>query len=121
NKEAITGLGDKLGIPVKPENKKTVNALEKLFPTDPVRATIRKPLDQVSAQRRLADHKERPAPHNFPAFEEFGKDMRALAEGLEILRDDIAQRLDVNVARCERRASAMQGIPVFDTERPPKP
>jgi hypothetical protein len=74
----------------------------------------------VSAQRRLAAHKERPASHKFPAFEEFGKDLRALVEGLEILRDDIAKRLDVNVARCEKRASAMQGVPVFDTERPPQ-
>jgi hypothetical protein len=36
NKEAITELGDKLGIAVKSGDKTTVNALEKLFPTDSV-------------------------------------------------------------------------------------
>jgi hypothetical protein len=47
--------------------------------------------------------------------------MRALVGALEILRDDIAKRLDVNVARCEKRASAMLGVPEFDTQRPPLP
>ena len=121
SKEAIERLGDKLGILVKPGDKTTVNALEKLFPTGSVRDAIRKPLDQVSAQRRLSDHKARPGSHSFPAFEEFGKDMRALVEALELLRDDIAQRLDANVARCEERASAMRGLPDFDKQRPPQP
>jgi hypothetical protein len=121
NKEAIARLGDILGIAVKAGDKNTVNALELLFPSDPVRTAIRKPLDQVSAQRRLADHKERPTPQRFPAFEEFGKDMRELVEALELLRDDLARRLDVNIARCEKRSSAMQGLPVFDLRRPPQP
>jgi len=121
NKEAITKLGDKLGIAVRAGDKNTVTALEMLFPSDSVRATIRKPLDHVSAQRRLADHRERPAPQKFPAFEEFGNDMRALVEALETLRDDLASRLDVNVARCEKRASAMHHLPVFDPQRPPQP
>ncbi|MEP6715859.1 MAG: hypothetical protein ABJC09_09795 [Terriglobia bacterium] len=121
NKEAIARLGDKLGIAVKAGDKNTVNALELLFPSDPVRTAIRKPLDQVSAQRRLADHKERPTPQRFPAFEEFGKDMRELVEALELLRDELATRLDVNIARCEKRASAMHGLPVFDLHRPPQP
>jgi hypothetical protein len=121
NKEAITKLGGKLGIAVKAGDKNTFNALEMLFPSDSVRAAIRKPLDQVSAQRRLADHKQRPAAQKFSAFAEFGKDMRALVEGFEILRDDLASRLNVNIARCEKRVSAMKGLPVFNPNRPPQP
>ena len=47
--------------------------------------------------------------------------MRALVEACEILRDDLAKRLDVNIARCEKRASAMEMLPVFDPLRPPEP
>jgi hypothetical protein len=121
SKQAITRLGDKIGIAVKPGDKTTLNALEMLFPSESVRSAVRKPLDQVATHRRLADHNERPAPQSFPAFEEFGKDMREVVEGLEILRDDLAKRLDVNVARCEKRASAMQDLPVFDERRPVQP
>jgi hypothetical protein len=118
NKDAISGLGDKLGIPVNPGGKTTLNALEKLLPCDSVRSAVRHPLDHVSKHRRLADHNERPEPQRFPAFEEFGNDMRAVVKGLEILRDDLAKRLDFNVARCEKRASAMESLPVFDERRP---
>jgi hypothetical protein len=65
NKEAIRGLGDKLGITVKPGDKRTVAALQALFPCEPVRSAVRGPLDQVSEQRRLATHKERPPPRDF--------------------------------------------------------
>lgn len=121
NKEAIRRLGDKLGITVKPGDKNTVDALEKLFPSEPVRSDVRGPLDQVSEQRRRASHKERLIAENFPAFEEFGKDIRAVVRGIEIIRDDLAKRLNVNVARCEERASAMRSLPVFDESRPTQP
>ena len=73
NKEAIAKLGHKLGIVVRAGDKNTVNALEMLFPSDATRMAIRKSLDQVSAQRRLADHKARPAPKNFPLSRSSGK------------------------------------------------
>jgi hypothetical protein len=38
-----------------------------------------------------------------------------------MLRDDLAHRLDVNIERCERRASALRSLPEFDPQRPPQP
>ena len=121
NKEAIKGLGAKLGIAVNPDDKTTVRALETLLLSDTVRSAVRRPLDQVSKQRRLAGHKERPPAERFPAFEEFGKDVRALVTALEILRNDLAARLNVDVARCEERASALKDLPAFDESRPVRP
>jgi hypothetical protein len=121
NKDAIKGLGDKLGITVKPADKRTLDAIETLFPIEPVRSTVRNPLDHVSDQRRLGSHKQRPPAQTFPAFEEFGKDVRAVIRGIETVREDLAERLNVNVTRCEERASAMQFLPVFDKSRPTQP
>jgi len=118
NKEAIKGLGDKLSITVKPGDKRTLDALEMLFPRESVRSAVRCPLDHVSEQRRLGSHKERPLAQSFPAFEEFGKDIRAVVKGIEAVRDDLAERLNVDVACCEERASAMRKLPVFDESRP---
>lgn len=121
NKEAIRGIGDKLGITVKPGDKRTVDALEMLFPRESVQSAVRGPLDRVSEQRRLASHKERPPAQSFPAFEEIGNDIRAVVRGIETVRDDLAERLNVDVARCEERASAMRPLPIFDESRPTQP
>jgi len=91
-----------------------------LFPCE-VRSAVRGPFDKVSDQRRRASHKERRAAESFRAFEEFGKDMRALVRSVETVRDDLAERLNVNVARCEKRASALRSLPVFDESRPTLP
>jgi hypothetical protein len=121
NIEVIRGLGDKLGIAVRKGGKYTVDALEMLFPCEPFRSAVRSPLDQVLEQRRRASHKERPPAESFLAFEEFGKDTRAVVRALEAVRDDLAERLNVDVARCEERASAMRHLPVFDESRPTLP
>jgi len=121
NKEAIKRLGDKLGITVKPGDKRTLDALEILFPRESVRSAVRFPLDHVSEQRRFGSHNERPLAQRFPAFEEFGKDIGAVIKGIEAVRDDLAERLNVDVGRCEERASAMRSLPVFDEGRPTQP
>lgn len=121
NKNAIAELGNKLGITVKVGGKNTVNALETLLTKDSVRLAVREPLDQIARQRRFADHEERPKSSKFGAFEQFGKDMKALINGFEILRDDIAARLDVNIARCEKRALALDALPHLDADRPSRP
>jgi hypothetical protein len=118
NKEAIKMLGEKLGILVKTDNENTLKALKLLFPDASVWQTVRGPFDRVANQRRLASHKERPQAEAFAAFEEFGKDIRDLILGMEAIRDDLAKRLNVNVARCEERASAMRSLPTFDMKRP---
>jgi hypothetical protein len=79
------------------------------------------PLDHVAEQRRLASHKNRPQGQSFAAFEEFGKDIRAAIRAIEIIRDNLAGRLNVDVARCEERASAMRFLPTFDASRPTQP
>jgi hypothetical protein len=120
NKDAITALGTRLGVVVRAGDKTTVNALEQIM-TETLRPAVRAAFDQISAQRRLADHKERPQAARFAAFEAFAKDMNALVAAFETLRDDLAQRLDVNIERCERRASALRLLPEFDPQRPPQP
>jgi hypothetical protein len=110
NREAIKRLVDKLGVSVNPEGKWTKKALGLLL-LDAVRPAVIDPLERVSKQRRLAGHQERPEARSFPAFEEFGKDMRALVAGLETLRDDLAERLNVDVAGCQERASSVRELP----------
>lgn len=121
DKEVIKGIGDKLGITVKAGDKWTLTALEMLFPCESVRAAVHRPLDHVSKQRRRASHKERLPAQSFPAFEEFEKDITAVICGIETVRDELAERLNVNIERCEKRASAMRGLPVFDDSRPTQP
>ena len=118
DKDVITAVGKKLGITVTAGNKRTLDALEMLFPQEPVRAAVRTPLDVVSEQRRRASHKERSPAQSFPAFEEFEKNLRAIISSVSIVRDDLAERLNVNIERCEARASAMKQLPVFDETRP---
>ena len=120
-KDALKALGDSSGIVVKPGDKRTLDALEILLPDPSVRNTVRGPADLVSEQRRLATHKDRPQAQPYAAFEQFGKDIRAVILGLESLRDDLAKRLNVDVARCEERASAMRFIPTLDPSRPTQP
>jgi hypothetical protein len=119
NKEVITAIGEKLSIAVKAGDKRTLAALDMLFPREAVRAIVRGPLDHVSDQRRCASHKQRSPAQGFPAFEEFEKDLRAVISRVEIVRDDLAERLNVNIERCEARASAIRQLPVF--ARPTQP
>ena len=121
SKEVIKGLGDKLGITVRPGDKRTIDALAMLFPREAVRSSVRDPLDHVAEQRRYGTHQERRPDQRFPAFEEFGNDIRAIIRGLETIRDDLAERLNVNVARCQERASVMRHLPIFDEARPTQP
>lgn len=119
NKDAIARLGAKLGIPVKAGDKRTVTALKQLLP-ETLHTEVISPLDLVSEQRRLADHKQRPAPTSFPAFDQFNKDIAAVARGLESLRTYLAKRLDVDIGSCEARASELVQLPKLDETRPPQ-
>lgn len=121
NRDTLKELGDRVGVALKADNDRTVKSLGKLLSSNSVRATVLPPLEQVSKQRRLVGHNERPMSQSFSAFEEFGKDIRAVVAALEAVRDDLARRLDVNVARCEQRASALESLPVFDENRPVLP
>jgi hypothetical protein len=118
-KEAIKRIGAKFGVALKLDNDNTLDALCKLLP-DEVRPTVRGPLDNVLVQRRLDGHED-VLPEAFPAFDTFGRDMEALVRGLEVLRDYVAERLNVDVAACERRAQAMRYLPSFDPSRPLQP
>lgn len=119
NKDAITGLGAKFGIPVRAGDKWTVTALKQLLP-ETLHSEVIGPLDVVSEQRRLADHKQRPAPKSFPAFDQFNKDMAAVVRGLESLREYLAKQLDVDLRSCEDRAAAMVQLPKLDETRLPQ-
>jgi hypothetical protein len=121
SKDALKRLADLLSIPVKADNDRTLTSLGKLLSSDSARDAILHPLEQVSKQRRLVGHNERPPCHAFRAFEEFGKDIRGVVAAMEALRDDLAKRLDVDIARCEKRASALESLPIFDENRPIQP
>jgi len=110
-----------LGVAVKADSNKTLKSLKELQSSDSVRAAVLPPLEEVSKQRRLVGHNERPPSQSFPAFEEFGKDLRAVGEAIESLRDDLAEQLNVSIVRCEERASAIESLPTFDEKRPIQP
>jgi len=120
NKDTITALGARLGNSVRAGDKSTVKALEQIM-TESLRTTMRAAFDQISRQRRLADHEVRPPAERFAAFEAFARDMAALVVAFENLRDDLARRLNLNIERCEQRACALRSLPEFDPERPPQP
>jgi hypothetical protein len=120
SKEVIDRLGRKLGITVKSGDKWTLTALMQLFP-EGLRATMQSPLDVVAQQRRIADHKQRPAPAAFRAFETFGRDMEAVVRAMETLRDALAELLKLDVERCEARAQALKHLATLDPARPAKP
>jgi hypothetical protein len=121
NKDVIRGIGDRFGITVKAGDKWTLTALEMVFPCESVRSAVRTPLAHVAEQRRRASHRDRPPAQSFPAFEEFEKDLRAVIGAIQTVRDDLAARLNVNIERCEKRASAKRRLPVFDQSRPTEP
>jgi hypothetical protein len=121
NKDAIMGIGRQLGIDIKAGDKRTLDALEMLFPEESVRTAVRGPLNLVSEQRRRASHKERPPAESYAAFEAFEQDLKALIRSIETIRDNLAERLNVDTERCEKRASAMRNLPKFDESRPTQP
>jgi hypothetical protein len=121
SKDALKRLGEVLNVPVKADNDKTLVSLGKLLSSDAVRAAVLLPLERLSKQRRLVGHNERPPSHSFRAFEEFGKDIRAVVAAMEALRDDLAERMNVDTRRCEERASALESLPIFDENRPIQP
>ncbi len=118
DKQAIKMIGEKLETPVRAGDKRTVDALEMLFPNEQVREALRRPLDLISEQRRRASHKERPSAVSFPAFETFDQDLRSIIRAFEAIRDDLAERLNVNIEQCEKRAGALGRSPAFDETRP---
>ena len=117
SREAIDRLAAKLGISVKSGDQWTTKALKQLLP-ESLHSGIFDPLEVVSQQRRIADHKERPAPVPFPAFETFRNNMAEVVRGLENLRDALGQVLNLDVGSCEERASALKHLPTFDESRP---
>lgn len=119
NKEAIKRIGVKFGFQLKLDNDNTLDALCKLL-SDEVRPIVRAPLDNVLAQRRLDGHED-VLPKAFAAFDTFGRDMDAVVRGLEVLRDYLAERLDVDVGACEQRAQTIRYLPRFDSSRPLQP
>lgn len=92
---------------IKPGDKRTVECLKQLLP-EQLRYNVTRPWEVVSHFRRFADHKTRPKPERFPAFEEFNKDLCAVVSGLEVLRDWLAQRLKVDLESCHEHSSKME-------------
>jgi len=118
DKGTIEGLGKRLGRPVNAQNSRTRDALAKIVPasSDPAFSA---PLDNVSAQRRLASHNVRPAARSMPAFEQFTADLESCHCALRLLRTSLESELKMDAVKAMNRQEALAHLPRI--VRPPEP
>jgi hypothetical protein len=96
----------------------TVKALKRALPLLPTTSLLWDALEKVSDERRLAGHKVRPKAKQFPAFEEFTKDLEAVVVGLGELLATLEKVLGMDGERACKRQSTKKWLPRID--RPPE-
>ncbi len=118
NKSAIEELGKRLGRPINAQNSRTRDVLAKIVPAanDPA---FSDPLENISAQRRLASHKVRPAAKPMRAFEQFTADLESCHSALPHLRRALESELKMDAAKAMKRHDALEHLPRI--VRPPEP
>ena len=109
-KDAIGRLGERLGRAVNGQSMRTRDSLAKIMPVvgDPVFADA---FENVSAQRRLASHKVRPAAKPERAFEQFTKDLRSCHAALRLLRTALESELKMDAEKAMKRQNALERLP----------
>jgi hypothetical protein len=75
DKECISHIALRLKRKIKIGDKKTIDAIEEVFPNLRDSETFTTAISLISAQRRLASHSVRPPAENFPAFSQSTKDL----------------------------------------------
>jgi hypothetical protein len=110
DKAAIEGLGKRLGRPINAQNSRTRDALAKIIPAA-TESVFADPLENISAQRRLASHKVRPAAQPMRAFEQFTADLESCLAGLRHLRTALESELKMDANKATKRQAALEHLP----------
>lgn len=110
DKGAIEELGKRLGRPINAQNSRTRDALAQIVPAATA-AVFADPLENISAQRRLASHKVRPAAKPMRAFEQFTADLESCYSGLRHLRIALASELKMDADQAMKRQDALEHLP----------
>ncbi len=118
DKKAIEELGNRLGRPINAQNSRTRDALAKIMPAAND-AIFSDPLENISAHRRLASHKVRPAARPMRAFEQFTADLESSHSALRHLRTALESELKMDADRAMKRQDALEHLP--RVVRPPEP
>jgi hypothetical protein len=118
DKSAIEALGKRLGRPLNAQNSRTREALTKVVPAAND-AAFADPLENISAQRRLAAHKVRPAAKAMTAFEQFTVDLESCHLALRHLRTALESELNMDAEKAMKRQDAIEHLPRI--VRPPEP
>jgi len=110
DKTCIEQLSVRLGhrLAVSPDN--TVKALTRLLPRLSTDEAFVGPIKNVSEQRRMASHKERPPALPHKAFEAFTGDLERCARALVILRADLEKELSMDASASTDRQDAMDQL-----------
>ena len=107
DKKAIEELGNRLGRPINAQNSRTRDALAKIMPAAND-AIFSDPLENISAHRRLASHKVRPAARPMRAFEQFTADLESSHSALRHLRTALESELKMDADRAMKRQDALE-------------
>lgn len=118
DKGVIEELGKRLGRPINAQSSRTRDALAKIVPAAND-AAFSDPLENISAQRRLASHKVRPAAKQMRAFEQFTADLESCHSALRHLRTALESELKMNADKAMKRQDALDHLPRIG--RPPEP
>jgi hypothetical protein len=118
DKECISRLASSLGRSIKVGDKKTIQAVAKLFPDLETSPNFMPAVNLVSNQRRLASHGVRPQAENFPAFSQFTKDLSLCLKAVKELLAMLERDFGVNGEKAYKRHEAKKWLPQIN--RPPE-
>ena len=111
DKAGIEHLGKCLGRPINAQSMKTRDGLAKILPALTGDPAFADPIENVSAQRRLASHKVRPAAQPMAAFEQFTKDLQLCHQALRLLRTALETELHMDAKKATNRQEALAHLP----------
>jgi hypothetical protein len=117
SKDCIARLAVKFGKNIKIGEKKTIDAVTKLFPTLETTGSFTPAMDLVSEQRRLASHGVRPPAESFHAFSQFTKDLSLCLKGVKELLEILECESGVYGEEARKHYEAKRWLPKI--VRPP--
>jgi len=118
DKDCISCLASSLGKNIRVDDKKTIDAITKLFPDLNPPSIFKDAVNLVSTQRRIAAHGVRPPAENFPAFSQFTKDLSLCLEAMKELQVILERDFRVNGEEVYKRHEAKKWLPHIN--RPPE-
>lgn len=119
DKATIQAIASALGRAVSCASDRTLICLRKALPALDEEAEFSTPLATMSAQRRLAAHKERPAAQPMRAFDVFTEDLRSCVGAIEKVRTTLKMAFGVDATKCRTRQDALRHLRRFEDETLP--